>query len=128
MHLSEMKSWNGSLIQNKYADLLIYLSPRVGVFSLKVPFRYFTGCMGFSEQNQLIPRVIIHSFHQTGCSSRMTDESILVVDDEDQLSQFCSILEKGGYSVEPAGPPGGGRSQVYREEAVPVSDHRSEDA
>lgn len=34
----------------------------------------------------------------------MTGESILVVDDdEDQLSQFCSILEKRGYSVEAVG-------------------------
>ena len=45
----------------------------------------------------------------------MTGESILVVDDdEDQLTQFCSILEKRGYSVEAVGTGGDALECVER--------------
>ncbi len=69
------------MIRNKSAELLIYASLRVGVFSLKVPFRYFTGFVCVFLKIHIIPRVIIHSFHQTSWISRMTGESILVVSD-----------------------------------------------
>ena len=45
----------------------------------------------------------------------MTGECILVVDDdEDQLNQFCSILEKRGYSVEAVGTGGDALDCVRR--------------
>ncbi len=45
----------------------------------------------------------------------MTGESILVVDDdEDQLTQSCSILEKRGYSVEAVGTGGDALECVER--------------
>ncbi len=93
------------------------------MFSLKMPFRYFTGFVCVFLKIHIIPRVIIHSFHQTGWISRMTGESILVVDDKDQLRQFCSILEKKGYSVRLSGRP-----RVCRGEAIPVGGHRREEA
>jgi len=69
------------LIRNKSAELLIYASLRVDVFSLKLLFRYFTGFVCVFLKIHIIPRVIIHSFHQTSWISRMTGESILVVSD-----------------------------------------------